>query len=66
MNNRKKVKDIIDCLTRAIEMDKSEIANVKDNINRHLNKNELLKFLLEDTLKELVTLNALSMTKKAI
>ncbi len=66
MNNRKKLQDIIDRLTRAINMNKVEMAYIGNNINRHLNKEELLFYLLEDTLKELITLDALSMTKRAI
>ncbi|WP_323707899.1 hypothetical protein [Mammaliicoccus sciuri] len=66
MNNRKRLQDIIDRLTRAIEMDKNESVYVEDNINRHLNKDELMSYLLEDTIKELITLDALSMSKKAI
>ncbi len=66
MNNRTKLQDIIDCLTRAINMNKVEMAYIGNNINRHLNKEELLFYLLEDTLKELITLDALSMTKRAI
>ncbi len=66
MNNRKKLQEIIDRLTRAIEMDKNDIAYIEDNINCHVNKEELLYYLLEDTLKELITLDALSMSKRAI
>ncbi|WP_239761092.1 hypothetical protein [Mammaliicoccus sp. N-M51] len=66
MNNRKKLEDIIERLTRAISISDKEIAYVSFNINRHLNKEELLFYLLEDTLKELITLDALSMTKRAI
>lgn len=66
MSNGRKLQDIINRLTRAINMNKVEMAYIGNNINRHLNKEELLFYLLEDTLKELITLDALSMTKRAI
>ncbi len=66
MSNGRKLQNIIDRLTRAINMNKVEMASIGNNINRHLNKEELLFYLLEDTLKELITLDALSMTKRAI
>lgn len=66
MSNRTKLQDIIDRLTRAINMNKVEMAYIGNNINRHLNKEELLFYLLEDTLKELITLDALSMSTRTI
>ncbi|MCJ1748561.1 hypothetical protein MT416_04510 [Mammaliicoccus sciuri] len=66
MSNGRKLQNIIDRLTRAFNMNKVEMAYIGNNINRHLNKEELLFYLLEDTLKELITLDALSMTKRAI
>lgn len=66
MNNRKKLQDIIDRLTRAINLNIVEMAYIGNNINRFMHKEELMYYLLEDTLKELITLDALSMTKRAI
>lgn len=66
MNNRTKLQDIIDCLTRAINMNKDELEYIGNNINRHVNKEELLYYLLDDTFKELITLDAKSMSKRAI
>lgn len=66
MNNRTKLQDIIDFLTRAINMNKDELEYIGNNINRHVNKEELLYYLLDDTFKELITLDAKSMSKRAI
>lgn len=66
MNNRTKLQDIIDFLTRAINMNKDELEYIGNNINRHVNKEELLFYLLDDTFKELITLDAKSMSKRAI
>lgn len=66
MNNRKKLQEIIDRLTRAINMNTYERVYIGNNINRHMNKEELMYYLLEDTFKELITLDAKSMSKRAI
>ncbi|WP_323703517.1 hypothetical protein [Mammaliicoccus sp. Dog046] len=66
MNNRKKLQNIIDRLTRAINMNKDELEYIGNNINRHVDKEELLYYLLEDTFKELITFDALSMSKRAV
>lgn len=66
MSNGRKLQNIVDRLTRAINMNKVEMAYIGNNINRHLNKEELLFYLLEDTLKELITLDALSMSTRTI
>ncbi|MEB7423283.1 hypothetical protein NGB98_01525 [Mammaliicoccus sciuri] len=66
MNNRKKLQEIIDRLTRAINMNTDERVYIGNNINRHMNKEELMYYLLEDTFKELITLDAKSMSKRAI
>ncbi|WP_239749984.1 hypothetical protein [Mammaliicoccus sp. H-M34] len=66
MSNGKKLQDIIDRLTRASDMNKDELEYIGKNINRHVDKEELLYYLLEDTFKELITLEAKSMSKRAV
>lgn len=66
MNNGKELQNIINRLTRAINMNTVERVYIGNNINRHMNIEELMYYLLEDTFKELITLDAKSMTKRAI
>lgn len=66
MNNRKRLQDIIDRLTRAIEMDKNDIEFREYGISRKFNKQELLEYSLKDAVLELMNLNSSTMTSKSI
>lgn len=66
MSNKKKLKDIIDRLTRAIEIDKNDIEFREYGISRKFNKQELLEYSLKDAFLELTNLNSSTMTSKSI
>lgn len=66
MKNKQLLQEIVESLSKSIDMDGKEIEFIEHGITRKFDKQELLEYSLKDAVLELSNLNKVVMTDKAI